>query len=99
LPLYLMTLIGMSYFRAVRWRFLLRSFAEVPLRRVLAVSWIGFAAILLMPFRIGEIVRPYMLREKGKVSMSAATGSVVAERAVAGLFFSTTPPVRPVFIP
>src|SRR5262249_13556420 len=60
-PAYLVTLIVMSYFRAVRWRFLLRSFADVPVRRVLAVSWIGFAAILLMPFRIGEIVRPYML--------------------------------------
>src|SRR5687767_842112 len=66
LPAYLATLIAMNYFRAVRWRYLLRSFADVPRRRILAVSWIGFAAILLMPFRLGEIVRPYMLREKGK---------------------------------
>ena len=86
LPAYLLTLVVMSYFRAVRWRFLLRSFADVSRRRVLAVSWIGFAAILLMPFRIGEIVRPYMLREKGKISMSSATGTVVAERVVDCLF-------------
>src|SRR5262245_51146237 len=87
-PAYFVTLAVMSYFRAVRWRFLPRSFADVPRRRVLAVSWIGFAAILLMPFRIGEIVRPYMIREKGKVSMSSATGTVVAERVVDGLFLS-----------
>src|SRR4051794_19719815 len=99
LPIYLGLLIGMSYFRAVRWRFLLRSFAEVSRRRVLAVSWIGFAAILLMPFRIGEIVRPYMLREKGKISMSSATGTVVAERVVDGLFLSIVLAIALVFVP
>jgi uncharacterized protein (TIRG00374 family) len=98
-PAYVLTLAAMSYFRAVRWRFLLRSFADVPRRRVLAVSWIGFAAILLMPFRIGEIVRPYMLREKGKVSMSSATGTVVAERVVDGLYLSIVLAVALVFIP
>jgi glycosyltransferase 2 family protein len=99
LPLYLVSLITMNYFRAVRWRFLLRSFADVPRRRVLAVSWIGFAAILLMPFRIGEIVRPYMLREKGKVSMSAATGTVMAERVVDGLFLSIVLALALILVP
>lgn len=99
LPLYLVTLIGMSYFRAVRWRFLLRSFADVPARRVLAVSWIGFAAILLMPFRIGEIVRPYMLRDKGKVSMTQATGTVMAERVVDGLFLSIVLAIALILVP
>jgi hypothetical protein len=83
----------------VRWRYLLRSFADVPRKRVLAVSWIGFAAILLMPFRIGEIVRPYMLREKGKLSMSSATGTVVAERVVDGLYLSIVLAVALVFVP
>jgi uncharacterized protein (TIRG00374 family) len=99
LPVYLATVIAMSYFRAVRWRYLLRSFADVPRRRVLAVSWIGFAAILLMPFRIGEIVRPYMLREKGKVSLSSATGTVMAERVVDGLFLSIVLAVALIFVP
>ena len=96
-PVYFVSLAVMSYFRAVRWRYLLRPFADIPRRRLLAVSWIGFAAILLMPFRIGEFVRPYMIRdpgrvEKGKhvgrVSMSAATGTIVAERIVDGLYLS-----------
>ena len=98
-PAYLVTLGVMSYFRAVRWRFLLRSFADVPRRRVLAVSWIGFAAILFMPFRLGEIVRPYMLREKGKISMSSAMGTVVAERVVDGLYLSILLAIALVFVP
>ncbi len=99
LPAYFVTLIAMSYFRAVRWRYLLRSFADVPRKRILAVSWIGFAAILLMPFRIGEIVRPFMIREKGKVSMSSATGTVVAERVVDGLYLSLVLAIALVFVP
>jgi uncharacterized protein (TIRG00374 family) len=99
IPAYLATLIGMSYFRAVRWRFLLRRIAEVPKRRLLAVSWIGFAAILMMPFRIGEIVRPYMIREKGKISMTAATSSVVAERIVDGLYLSIILAIALIFVP
>ena len=98
-PAYLLTLVGMSYFRAVRWRFLLRSFADIPQRRILAVSWIGFAAILLMPFRIGELVRPWMIRDKGKVSMSSATGTVVGERVIDGLFLSIILAVALIFVP
>ena len=98
-PAYIVTLVAMSYFRAVRWRYLLRSFADIPRKRVLAVSWIGFAAILLMPFRIGEIVRPYMIREKGKVSMSSATGTVVAERVVDGLFLSIVLAIALITVP
>jgi glycosyltransferase 2 family protein len=72
-------------FRATRWRHLLSPIADLPMRRILAVSWIGFAAILLMPLRAGEIVRPYMIRQKGKVSIAAATGTVGAERVIDGL--------------
>ena len=99
IPADLVTLIVMSYYRAVRWRFLLRSFVEVPRKRVLAVSWIGFAAILLMPFRIGEIVRPYMIRQKGKVSLSSATGTIMAERVVDGLYLSVVLALALVFVP
>ncbi len=71
-PVYVASLAGMSYFRAVRWRYLLRSFAEIPTRKLLSVSWIGFAAILLMPLRIGEFVRPYMIRTPGRTDLEAA---------------------------
>jgi len=74
--------------RATRWRHLLAPIADVPLRRIIAVSWIGFGAILLMPLRAGEFVRPYMIRQKGKVSMAAATGTVGAERIIDGLYLT-----------
>jgi len=88
-PVYFLTLAAMTYYRAVRWRFLLKKAApHVGKPRLLAISLVGFAGILLLPFRLGEFVRPALLREKNKVSFSAATGSIISERAVDGLFLS-----------
>jgi uncharacterized membrane protein YbhN (UPF0104 family) len=107
LPLYLVTWAGMTWFRSVRWRYLLRSIADVPRKRLFAVSCIGFAAILLMPFRIGEIVRPYMIRtppnereRSGKaITLTAATSSVVAERIIDGLYLSLILAAALFFVP
>jgi len=96
LAAYYPLLLGMTWFRSVRWRFLLRSIIEVPKRRLLAVSCAGFAAILLLPFRIGELARPYMLRTRPDerrdgepvLTMTSATSSVIAERVIDGVFLS-----------
>jgi uncharacterized protein (TIRG00374 family) len=95
-PLYFLSILALNWFRGVRWRFLLRSIAEVPKRRLFVVSCIGFAAILVMPFRIGEVVRPYMIRTnradrqagERSITLTAATSSVVAERIIDGLYLS-----------
>ncbi len=55
-PAYLVTILAMNWFRAVRWRFLLRAITDIPKKRLFAISCVGFAAILLLPFRVGEIV-------------------------------------------
>jgi uncharacterized protein (TIRG00374 family) len=85
---YLLFLAIWHLVRATRWRHLLAPIADIPLRKIVAVGWIGFAAILIMPLRAGEFVRPYMIRQKGKVSMAAATGTVGAERIIDGLFLT-----------
>ena len=85
---YVALMIVFHLIRATRWRHLLTPIADVPLRRIVAVSWIGFLAILVMPLRAGEFVRPYMIRQKGKVSIAAATGTVGAERVIDGLFLT-----------
>jgi hypothetical protein len=74
--------------RAWRWRFLLAPIAQVPMRKLLLTSFIGFAAIVILPMRAGEIVRPALVREKGKLSGWSATGTVGAERIIDGLVLS-----------
>ena len=85
---YVPTVLGLMWFRSVRGRFLFRAIVEIPKTRLLAVTCAGYLAILLLPFRIGELARPYMLREKGKLTMTSATSAVVAERVIDGLFLS-----------
>jgi hypothetical protein len=108
---YLLALGAMTWFRSVRWRYLLRGIADLPKRKLFAVSCAGFAAIMLMPFRLGELARPYLVRTKPSeriagqkvVTMTAATSSIVAERVIDGLFLSivlaivlaTVPTVHP----
>ncbi len=106
-PVYVASLLAFNYFRSVRWRFLLRGVAEVPKKRLFAVSMVGFAAILLMPFRIGEFVRPYMIRTRPEdrkpgekpITMAAATSSVVAERVIDGLYLSIVLAIAMIFVP
>ncbi|APS00068.1 hypothetical protein BCY86_04770 [Pajaroellobacter abortibovis] len=96
---YLALLTVMNYFRAIRWRYLLRPLVHLPLRRILSVSYIGFAATILFPFRIGEMVRPLLIRSKGNVSITAATATVLAERIADGLCLSLVLAVALLLVP
>jgi glycosyltransferase 2 family protein len=84
---HLFLLVVLHIVRAVRWRHLLRPIApEISTRRVLAASWIGFTAILLLPLRAGEFVRPWLARDGKRITMSASLGTIGAERIIDGLF-------------
>jgi uncharacterized protein (TIRG00374 family) len=86
---YLGTLAISHLFRAWRWEFLLRPLgASIPLRRLLPISSVGFMAILALPVRLGEFVRPYFVARAGHVRMSAALGTVAVERIIDGLCIS-----------
>lgn len=71
--------------RAARWKLLLIPIANVAMRRVLSASFVGYLAILVLPLRAGEVVRPVMIREREKLSAWAAMGTIGAERIVDGL--------------
>jgi hypothetical protein len=80
------------YIRAQRWRVLLRPLGKVPLYPALSATAIGFGASAVLPFRVGEILRPALLGRRVGVGMSAALSSVVLERLfdmllVIGYFF------------
>jgi hypothetical protein len=76
------------WLRAVRWHYLLAPIGAVPMSKLLSVSFVGFAAIVLLPMRTGEVVRPALVREKGGISGWSAMGTVGAERIVDGLVLS-----------
>ncbi len=89
LPVYAFTWSAVHVVRGARWHFLLAPIERVPLGKVLSVAFIGFAAIIIMPFRTGEVVRPVLIRQKqGKLSGWAAAGTIGAERVIDGLVLS-----------
>jgi uncharacterized protein (TIRG00374 family) len=74
--------------RSLRWNHLLAPLGvRLPAGPLLAISSVGFMAILALPARLGEFVRPGLLRRRG-VSASAALGTVAVERIVDGLMIS-----------
>ena len=68
------------YVRAQRWRVLLRPVGDIELYPALSATAIGFGASSVLPFRLGELLRPALLGRRAGVGMSAALSSVVLER-------------------
>jgi hypothetical protein len=74
--------------RALRWHWLLLPIRRVRPSLLLGINFISFGAILLLPLRSGEILRPLLLQRRAGVSAWAATGTVAAERIADGLCLS-----------
>jgi glycosyltransferase 2 family protein len=83
---YVAILLAIHVIRTVRWGILLEPVARVPFSKLNAVSAVGFMALVLLPFRLGEFARPYLVAERPRIRVSAALSSVVVERVADGLF-------------
>jgi Lysylphosphatidylglycerol synthase TM region len=89
IALFLATCAVTHFFRAWRWEFLLRPIGvSLPMSRLLPISSAGFMAILALPVRLGEFVRPYFVTRERPVGMSALLGTVAVERIIDGLLIS-----------
>jgi uncharacterized protein (TIRG00374 family) len=71
--------------KTVRWGLLLRPLEKIPFGRLNAVSAVGFMALMILPFRLGEFARPVLIASP-RLRTSAALSSIVVERAADGLF-------------
>ncbi|HSN28782.1 MAG TPA: lysylphosphatidylglycerol synthase transmembrane domain-containing protein [Kofleriaceae bacterium] len=85
---YIGLLVVVHVCRAVRWNNLLAPIGvKLPIGPLLAISSVGFMAILALPARLGEFVRPGLLRQRG-ISGTQALGTIAVERIVDGLIIS-----------
>jgi uncharacterized protein (TIRG00374 family) len=66
--------------RAIRWQYLLAPIGKTRLRTAFRATVIGFAALTLLPFRMGDLLRPYLLAKQERLSVSAALATVAMER-------------------
>ncbi len=74
-------LIGVYHaLRVWRWSLILGPTYHVPFRRLFSINMVGFMAINLLPARLGEVARPYLLLEKEDIPLGAGLSSVLVER-------------------
>lgn len=74
-----------SYFlRAVRWRYLLISEKRIPLSSLYPATIIGYMANNILPARLGEFVRAYMLARREQLEAPAVFASLVIDRLFDG---------------
>ncbi len=69
-------------FRAWRWQLELRPLEHLPLGRLWVISSVAYLAINLLPVRLGEVVRPWLLSRRSNVSFSNVVGNIVLEKTV-----------------
>jgi glycosyltransferase 2 family protein len=71
--------------RTARWRLLLPRRADgsrPPLLRVMPVLLVGYFGNLVLPARLGEPVRAYLLARRERLSLARVLGSVLLERVI-----------------
>ncbi|MBI4683064.1 MAG: flippase-like domain-containing protein [Nitrospirae bacterium] len=73
-------------FRAMRWRYLVRSVKDVKTSRLFSPLMVGFMGNIL-PARAGELVRAYLLGKRENISFSASFATIFVERLMDMLMF------------
>lgn len=85
--------------RTVRWGNLLAGLEKVPFKKLNEAAGIGFMMLIILPFRLGEFARPFLIAQRSNIRRSAAMTTVVFERLVDGISIALLLRVMLFFIP
>jgi glycosyltransferase 2 family protein len=66
--------------RALRWQSLLAPIGQTRYRVAFETTVIGFAANSLIPGRVGEVLRPYLLARRESLNATSAFATIILER-------------------
>src|SRR5215831_11941319 len=66
--------------RAYRWQYLLRPIGTARFRNAFRTTVIGFAANGMLPARVGEVLRPYLLARREGLSVPSTFATIILER-------------------
>ena len=74
--------LGGFWLRSLRWRYFIQAGRPLSLDSLFSATMIGFMANNVLPFRLGEFVRPWALSRREHLSKTTLLATVVVERAV-----------------
>lgn len=66
--------------RSYRWGVILKPLEKIAQWPLFSITAVGFMAINLLPVRMGEFARPYLISQKSSVRMGSALATIVVER-------------------
>ncbi len=73
------------WFRVVRWRYLMNPIKKIGMLSLSSSTAIGFMSNSLLPARLGEIIRAYVIGQKEDISKSSAFATIVLSRIFDGM--------------
>ena len=74
--------------RTLRWGHWLSAQERMSFKKLNEAAGIGFMMLIILPFRLGEFARPFLIAQRSKVRRSAAMTSVVLERIIDGVIIA-----------
>lgn len=78
-------LLLIQWVRSYRWGLLLKPIKKIDQSILFPITSVGFMAILLLPARAGELLRPYLISQQKGVDVRSALATIVVERILDSL--------------
>jgi len=66
--------------RSYRWGVILSPLIKYDQKTLFVITAIGFMVVSIIPARIGELARPYLVKQKNSIKISSTIATVVVER-------------------
>jgi hypothetical protein len=82
--LYLIPIVVLSIIvqmvKSYRWGVILEPLEKIDQGTLFSITSVGFMAISLLPVRMGELVRPYLISRKSTIKLGSSLATIVVER-------------------
>lgn len=82
LILSVLTVVVSLALRAWRWQYLLEPLGRPSFWNAFRATAVGFAASAILPARAGEVIRPYFLARRERMSATGAFATIIIERVL-----------------
>lgn len=79
IPVVFLTIIVLML-RSYRWGVILEPLEKIDQWSLFSITAVGFMAINLLPVRMGELARPYLISQKSTIKMGSSLATIVVER-------------------
>jgi glycosyltransferase 2 family protein len=90
--------LSVYFIHGIRWNTLLEPVAKLPLMRTVQAIYIGLFANEVLPLRVGELIRCYLLAHWNDLNLSVAFASAALERLIDGFWMLVAFLVTTIFV-